>query len=202
MTKTLDKRADQYFREHPVRILMPSDRKARCACLESLRDVGYMRYGSGAPLASTAGFQELADRGMVIGVGVRTGSSVGALLSYSSTVDRTEREYITFDRFCELHWKNVNPQPQEGAKTMSNVPQVKNPNTNLIQDIADQLRPYKKYILAAAVLLCIDHFFLKGEVRHRIIAIVRKVSDKIIKLLEAGADTILGDEKPNTPPTP
>jgi hypothetical protein len=194
MNKTTFEKVDRYYRENPVRIIMSSNERERAEQLKTLRLWGFTRF-----TGSSAECQEMLDKANYIGIGVRKGDQVGRLVSWAS--ERVDCiPYMTWEKFVQDY--NELLERLATLKGVANMSNVTKPDTNIMQDVANQLRPYKKYILAAAVLLCIDHFFLKGEVRHRIIAIVRKVSDKIIKLLEAGADTILGDEKPNTPPAP
>lgn len=58
------------------------------------------------------------------------------------------------------------------------------------------VKPYEKYLLAAAVLIVIDHFILKGALQDRIKTIAGGVADRLLALLDRAINAItLGDKE-------
>lgn len=63
----------------------------------------------------------------------------------------------------------------------------------LVQRVQAAIKPYEKYLVAAAVLLVLDHFILKGAMTSRIQELTKALGNRCLAILD-GAIARLGGE--------
>jgi len=101
---------------------------------------------------------------------------------YIERVDKDSVRYLTPSYPIAQHLKFKPLQNTEGT-TMKN---------DLVRKLADQVRPYQKYILIAAALYVADRLLFKGAFTDRLTTLAKSVADRLFTTLEAAADAIGG----------
>ncbi len=65
--------------------------------------------------------------------------------------------------------------------------------------VKTKVKPYEKYLWAAALLLLIDHFILKGQITSQIMELARRLTNKLFAILSGFIDSLEGKIGSDTP---
>ena len=80
---------------------------------------------------------------------------------------------------------------------LNNIVKENQMNKNQIKQTAvsirNSIKPYEKYIVAAAILIAIDYFILKGAGSKTIKDIATRTFDKLSTVVNSGIDKLLGE---------
>jgi len=85
--------------------------------------------------------------------------------------------------YSKFSFRAVNKQEELKEKNMNKIKEQ-------AQKTYDYIKPYEKYILAAALLIALDYFIFKGELSGKIKQLANKVSERLMGVLDKAIEKI------------